>query len=56
MRDAKIIKKLLEEAKSEVEKWPRSMKNQEPGNLRLTWHRPLEDERDDYEEPAEKVG
>ena len=34
MSDPEILKELLEQAKQEVERWPESMKNQEPIRLR----------------------
>jgi hypothetical protein len=56
MNDAEVLKRLLEEARREVEKWPESMKSQEPGSLRLSWHQACSEEDDEYEQPIARCG
>ncbi len=46
MNDPEILKRLLEEAKREVEGWPDSMKSQEPARL-LSADDAYEDEQED---------
>jgi|HubBroStandDraft_1064217.scaffolds.fasta_scaffold31076_3 hypothetical protein len=48
MSNAEILKRLLEEAKQEVNDWPDSMKKQEPlGRLSSSQNCPGENERGD---------
>jgi hypothetical protein len=56
MNDAEVLKRLLEEARREVENWPESMKSQEPGSLRLSWRQVSSQEDDEYEQPIAKCG
>lgn len=47
MSDSEILKELLEQAKREVERWPESMKNQEPIRLRSLEQHVCEDGDED---------
>jgi hypothetical protein len=51
MSDPEILKELLEQAKREVERWPESMKNQEPIRL-LSVNQQMCDDRDEDEQLA----
>jgi hypothetical protein len=54
MGDPEILKELLEQAKREVERWPESMKNQEPIRLRSVDQQAC-DNRDE-DEPLARCG
>lgn len=54
MSDPEMLKELLEQAKQEVERWPESMKNQEPIRLRFCDQQSCQD--GDEDEPLARCG